>query len=182
MSRIGKQPVTVPQGVRVVQQENRLSVTGPRGVLECVLHGHVTITQQDGTLQVSVVDSEDKRDRSLWGLWQRLISNMVKGVSEGFEKKLELQGVGYRVAPSAKGLTLNIGFSHSVEFELPLGVQALVEKNIIILKGIDKQLIGETAARIRALRKPEPYKGKGIRYVGEVVRRKAGKAGKAGAK
>lgn len=182
MSRIGKQPVLLPSGVTMSYESNRVRVSGLRGTLESAVHPHVAISQDGNTLSVSVVNPDEKQDRSLWGLWQRLLSNMVKGVSVGFEKQLELQGVGYRVSSSAKGLMLNIGFSHSVEFELPPGVQATVEKNIITLKGIDKQLVGETAARIRALRKPEPYKGKGIRYVGEAVRRKAGKAGKAGAK
>lgn len=182
MSRIGKQPIDIPSGVSIAISDKHINVKGPKGSLDAVLHAAVSIAQTDSSLGVTVTDPTNKDHRALWGLWQRLVTNMVQGVSKGFEKKLELQGVGYRVAASGKGLTLNLGYSHPIEVALPQGVEAAVEKNTITLKGIDKQLIGQTAARIRALRKPEPYKGKGIRYVGEVVRKKAGKAGKAGAK
>ncbi|MEK7649272.1 MAG: 50S ribosomal protein L6 [Patescibacteria group bacterium] len=182
MSRVGKQPIEVPSGVTAVISDGHVSIKGPKGTLDATLHPVVRVAQTDSSLQVTVADPTDKDHRALWGLWQRLIANMVEGVSKGFEKKLELQGVGYRVATSDKGLVLNLGYSHPVEMPLPAGIEVLVEKNTIILKGIDKQLVGQTAARIRSLRKPEPYKGKGIRYAGEVVRMKAGKAGKAGAK
>lgn len=182
MSRIGKQPVILPAGVTVHIALPVVRVSGPKGTLELSVHSAVRVQQDDANLSVSVQDPTNKDHRALWGLWQRLLLNMVQGVSKGFEKKLEIQGVGYRVAQNGPALALNLGYSHPIEFPLPTGIEASIEKNIITLKGIDKQLVGETAARIRSLRKPEPYKGKGIRYVGEVVRRKAGKAGKAGAK
>lgn len=182
MSRIGKQPITVPSGVEVQIKESDISVKGPKGTLSQRLHDHVSVKFADGVVVVSVTDEQNKDDRALWGLFQRLINNMVVGVTKGFDKKLEINGVGYKAALSAKGLTLSLGYSHPVDFPLPQGVQAVVEKNTITLSGIDKQQVGEVAARIRALRKPEPYKGKGIKYSDEVIRRKAGKAAKAGAK
>lgn len=182
MSRIGKQPITIPSGVSAQEMDHVLTVKGPKGTLSQKLHDHVTVTSENGTLFIRVLNAEDKSDRALWGLFQRLISNMVTGVTKGFEKKLELNGVGYKVAAVGTSLNLSLGFSHPVTFQLPEGISATIEKNVITLSGIDKQLLGETAARIRALRKPEPYKGKGIKYVDEVIRRKAGKAAKAGAK
>jgi len=182
MSRIGKQPVEIPPGVSLQIDGAHIRVNGPKGTLEANLHPAVRIVQTDGIASVTVVQPDDKDQRALWGLWQRLVFNMVYGVSKGFEKKLELHGVGYRVAANGTTLTLTIGYSHPIDFFLPAGIEASVEKNTITIKGIDKQCVGETAARIRSLRKPEPYKGKGIRYADEVVRRKAGKAGKAGAK
>lgn len=182
MSRIGKQPIEIPSGVSVLITDSHVNVRGPKGTLDANVHPAVHITQNENIASVAVQDPTSKDHRALWGLWQRLLQNMVHGVSKGFEKKLELQGVGYRVAVNGKALTLNLGYSHPIDFPLPAGIEASVEKNTITLKGIDKQLVGEIAARIRSLRKPEPYKGKGIRYADEVVRRKAGKAGKAGAK
>lgn len=182
MSRIGKQPIEIPSGVSLEINDARVRVKGPKGSLEAQVHPSVRVSQSENTASVTVLDPTDKDHRALWGLWQRLLQNMVQGVSKGFEKKLELQGVGYRVALNGNKLTLNLGYSHPIDFPLPSGIEGSVEKNTITLKGVDKQLIGETAARIRSLRKPEPYKGKGIRYVGEVIRMKAGKAGKAGAK
>lgn len=182
MSRIGKQPIQIPPGVTVSVNGNHCSVRGPKGELAWVLHPHAHITTEEKTLHIQVRDPKDIFDRSLWGLSQRLIANMITGVTEGFEKKLELNGVGYKVAVSGATVTLHLGFSHPIEFTLPKGIEAKVEKNTLTISGIDKQLVGETAARIRAFRKPEPYKGKGIRYVDEVIRKKAGKAAKAGAK
>lgn len=182
MSRIGKQSITVPSGVEVAVRERDVSVKGPKGALTQSLHEHVSVSVDNGAIQITVADVDNKSDRALWGLFQRLVSNMVTGVTKGFEKKLELNGVGYKVAVSGTALNLSLGFSHPVVFQLPDGVSASVEKNVITLLGIDKQLVGETAARIRSLRKPEPYKGKGIKYIDEVIRRKAGKAAKAGAK
>lgn len=182
MSRIGKQPITIPSGVSAQENDHVLTVKGPKGTLVQKLHDHVTVTSENGTFSIRVLNAEDKSDRALWGLFQRLISNMVTGVTKGFEKKLELNGVGYKVAAVGTSLNLSLGFSHPVTFQLPEGISAAIEKNVITLSGIDKQLLGETAARIRALRKPEPYKGKGIKYLDEVIRRKAGKAAKAGAK
>ncbi len=182
MSRIGKQLITLPAGVEVTIALPIVSVKGPKGTLQQLLHSHVSLSKDDDILRVHVKDEKNVFDRGLWGLSQRLIQNMVTGVTKGFEKQLELHGVGYKVVLSGDGLTLNLGFSHPIQCILPAGIEAKVEKNVITLSGIDKQLIGETAAYIRSFRKPEPYKGKGIRYVGEVIRMKAGKAAKAGAK
>lgn len=182
MSRIGKQIINIPSSVEVSLQLPIIQIKGPKGILELNLHPHILITQESDGLHVDVKERSNGDDRALWGLFQRLIQNMVIGVMKGFEKQLELNGVGYKVALNGKTLTLNLGFSHPINYELPQGIDAKVEKNIITLSGIDKQLVGETAAQIRSFRKPEPYKGKGIRYVGEVVRMKAGKAAKAGAK
>ncbi len=180
MSRIGKKPVIIPEKVEVTINDGLVKVKGPKGELKQIGHPLVTATIEDGQVLVTVKDSEDKRQRALWGLYQRLISNMVIGVTEGYEKRLEMVGIGYKGQAQGNKLILNVAFSHPVEFILPEGVSGVFEKNTIILNSIDKQLLGETAARIRRIRKPEPYKGKGIRYVGEVVRRKAGK--KVGAK
>lgn len=155
---------------------------GPKGALETAIHPHVTVRQEENTLYVTVANPSDTSDRALWGLSQRLIANMVTGVTAGFEKSLEVNGVGFKVALSGNTLNLSLGFSHPVIFELPKGIEAKVEKNVITISGTDKQLVGETAARIRALKKPEPYKGKGIKYTDEVIRRKATKAAKAGGK
>ncbi len=182
MSRIGKQPIVIPSGVDVALTGSSLVVKGPKGELRRVIHSDVLVVLKDGVLEVNVKDASEKPQRSLWGLFQRLISNMITGVTKGYEKQLELQGVGFRASVAGRTLTLNVGFSHPVDFPLPTGIEAKVEKNIITLSGIDKELLGEAAAQIRQVRKPEPYKGKGIRYVGEVVRKKAGKAAKAGAK
>ncbi|MEK7619533.1 MAG: 50S ribosomal protein L6 [Patescibacteria group bacterium] len=182
MSRIGKQPIAIPQGVTVDLLEEGVQVKGPKGSILISIHPHVRVAVNGSVMTVTVLDPEEKGDRSLWGLMNRLLANGVIGVTKGFEKKLELNGVGYKVALSQKGLTLSLGFSHPVEFILPEGITAVVEKNTVTLSGIDKQQVGEIAARVRSLRKPEPYKGKGIKYADEVIRRKAGKAAKAGAK
>ncbi|MBI2645218.1 50S ribosomal protein L6 [Candidatus Uhrbacteria bacterium] len=182
MSRIGKQPIIIPAGVDVRIADGTISVHGPKGTLVQNIHPEITVTQEDSVLHVHVTDPEQKDHRALWGLFQRLISNMVIGVTQGFEKKLEVNGIGYKVAISGKKLVLHLGFSHPVDVILPDGVEGKIEKNVIVLSSIDKQLVGEIAAHIRKLRKPEPYKGKGIKYIDEVIRRKAGKAGKAGAK
>jgi len=182
MSRIGKQPIILPVGVDASQKDGSVIIRGPKGTLTQKLHDVVMVTQDSNTLHVTVKDPEIKDHRALWGLFQRLISNMVVGVTKGFEKKLEVNGVGYKVAISGKKLTLHLGFSHPIDVILPDSVSGNIEKNVITLYSIDKQCVGEIAAHIRKLRKPEPYKGKGIKYIDEVVRRKAGKAGKAGAK
>jgi len=175
MSRIGKQQIEIPQSVEVKIEDGIIIVKGPRGELQLKLHPLVKLRKEDNYLKVEVENSEEKSSKALWGTFQRLVSNMIIGVRQGFEKKLELIGIGYRAEVRDRKLILNIGFSHPVEFPLPQGIEAKAEKNIITLSGIDKQLVGETAAQIRRLRKPEPYKGTGIRYVGEVVRKKAGK-------
>jgi len=182
MSRIGKQPILIPAGVDVTIENGVITVKGAKGMLTQKIHPVVTVTKNDSLLHVNVADPEQKDHRALWGLFQRLIANMVAGVTKGFEKQLEVNGVGYKVALSGKKLTLHLGFSHPIDIMLPDGVDDKIEKNVITLSSIDKQLVGEIAAHIRKLRKPEPYKGKGIKYVDEVIRRKAGKAGKAGAK
>lgn len=182
MSRIGKQLIPIPSGVQAECSEQSIRITGPKGTLSLDLHPAVRCAQNDSALSVSVKNPDEKNQRALWGLSQRLISNMVHGVTAGFSKQLEVNGVGFKVALSGSALTMALGFSHPIVFQLPAGIQGTVEKNMITLSGIDKQLVGETAARIRALKKPEPYKGKGIKYVSETIRRKAGKAGKAGGK
>jgi large subunit ribosomal protein L6 len=182
MSRIGKLPVAVPSGVNIEVQESLVKVKGPKGELEQHILEHVTV-KLDG-MQLFVERKSDGKDgRSAHGLTRTLISNMVEGVTKGFRKSLELQGVGYRVAKAGSNLNLTLGYSHPVTYEPPAGISFAVEgTNKIHVEGIDKQKVGQVAAEIRDLRPPEPYKGKGIRYDGEVVRKKMGKAGKASKK
>jgi len=175
MSRIGKKPIFIPEDVKIRTEDNVIYVNGPKGELKQSLPDFVKIEIKDNQLNVSVEYPEDKKQRACWGTFNVLILNMIQGVTRGFEKRLELVGVGYRAKISDNKIILNIGFSHQVEFVFPEGIKASVEQNIIVIQGIDKQLVGETAAQIRKLKKPEPYKGKGIRYVDEVVRRKSGK-------
>ena len=179
MSRIGKQPIPVSPDVTVTINDHHVSIKGPKGTLEAETHPHVNLKNEDGHLTVSVAKPDNQDDRALWGLWRMLVSNMVEGVTKGFEKKLEINGVGYKAAAAGQKLTLNLGFSHAIEFEVPTGVTATVDKNVVTVAGIDKQLVGATAAKIRSFKKPEPYKGKGIKYSDEVIRRKAGKVVKA---
>jgi large subunit ribosomal protein L6 len=175
MSRIGRQPITVPAGVIVSVDPGRVTVSGPRGELRAVVPQRMKIDQEDGTITVTR-PTERGEDRALHGLTRTLVANMVEGVTNGFEKRLEIQGVGYRAAMSGTNLELQVGYSHPVritprqgiEFEVPAPTQ-------VVVRGIDKQLVGQTAAEIRKVRPPEPYKGKGIRYEGEFVRRKVGK-------
>jgi large subunit ribosomal protein L6 len=179
MSRIGKMPISIPSGVEVQIDGTEVTVKGPKGTLSHTLAGGISVEQgEDGSLQVARPD--DERDsRALHGLSRTLVANMVTGVTEGFEKKLEIVGVGYRVQAKGPNLEFALGFSHPVVVTAPDGITFAVESPTkFTVQGIDKQQVGETAARIRKLRKPEPYKGKGIRYAGERVRRKAGKAGK----
>lgn len=181
MSRIGKKPLTIPEQVTfAIEAGNVVRVKGPKGELTRTFHPHVTFSLQGNVCTVTVQDEENIQDRALWGLSRRLAANMIEGVTKGYEKKLEMIGVGYRAAAAGQKLTLQVGFSHPVEFILPKGITASVEKNTFItLSGSDREVLGNTAARIRAVRKPEPYKGKGIKYAGEVIRRKLGKAAKA---
>lgn len=179
MSRIGKKPITIPSNVTATIESDTVKVKGPKGEDVLHLHPHVRIRQEDGALSVSVAHPDEKQDRALWGLYRALLANMVKGVAHGFEKKLEMVGVGYKAAVQGKKIVLEVGFSHPVELSLPEEIAATVEKNVITISGISKEKVGQFAAAIRAIRKPEPYKGKGIKYVGEVIRRKAGKAAKA---
>lgn len=182
MSRIGKQPIEIPAGVELKLDDRMVTVKGPKGTLKQLLHSHVTLTVEGTTACVTVNDPINPDDHALWGLFNRLIGNMVIGTTKGFEKALEVNGVGYKVAVNGRALDLSLGFSHPINFPLPEGIDAKVEKNVITISGSDKQVVGEIAAQIRRLRKPEPYKGKGIKYVGEVIRRKAGKAAKAAGK
>ena len=175
MSRLGKLPIELPTGTEAKLQDDFIVIKGPKGELKQKTHPLVQIKLVDKQVQVDVQDKEDKTSRAMWGLYRMLIQNMVDGVNKEFEKKMEINGVGYRASSAGKILTLNVGYSHPVDFNIPEGISAAVEKNIITISGIDKQLVGETAARIRKVRKPEPYKGKGIKYVDEVIRRKAGK-------
>lgn len=175
MSRIGKLPITIPSGVTVTVTGSDVSVKGPHGELRRTLHPHAHLLIEGQVLQVTVDNPADRKDRSLWGLSRMLLANMVRGVAEGFSKGLEVHGVGYRVSVQGRKVILNLGYSHPIEFPLPTGVEAKAEQNILTLTSANNELLGETAARIRSFRKPEPYKGKGVRYVGETVRRKAGK-------
>lgn len=176
MSRLGRLPIELPAGTQAKIEDGFIIVKGPKGGLKEKLHNLVKIEVDSKEIRVSVHNQETKKEKALWGVFRSLINNMVIGVNRGFEKKLEMNGVGYRASLTGQKLVLNVGYSHPVEFTLPEGIKAAVEDNIITISGIDKQLVGETAAQIRKTRKPEPYKGKGIRYIDEVVRRKAGKA------
>jgi large subunit ribosomal protein L6 len=186
MSRIGKLPIETPTGVTIeVKGENVVHVKGPKGELSQAIHPRIKVVI-DGKILTVNRQSDSKEDKSLHGLSRTLIANMVEGVTKGFEKKLEIQGVGYKAkANGSNKITLNLGFSHPIEYKAPEGTIFDMDKdrkNTIIVSGINKQTVGEVAAKIRSYRKPEPYKGKGIRYVGEYVARKAGKAAGAGAK
>lgn len=178
MSRIGKRAIPLPDKVTVTIEGQTVAVKGPKGELSRVLPSGVFVEQEEKTLKVNRVnDSRTARERH--GLCRTLVSNMVEGVSQGYTRRLEIQGVGYRAAVQGQKLVLSMGYSHPVEMDPPDGIQFAVENNTnVIVTGIDKELVGNTAARIRAVRPPEPYKGKGIRYAGEQVRRKAGKTGK----
>lgn len=176
MSRIGKNPITIPSGVEVKLTDNVIEVKGPKGSLKEKLHPLVSVELKDNIAQIKIKDETDKSQRALWGLFGSLVRNMITGVTEGFSKKLEINGVGMKYAVSGKKVILNVGFSHPVEFAIPEGVSIAVEANIMTISGIDKQLVGETAAQIRRIKKIEPYKGKGIRYVGELFVKKAGKS------
>lgn len=175
MSRIGKQPINIPEGVEIKIDQDKINVKGPKGELSQDVHRLVKVEQKENELIVSVKNPAEKFQKSLWGLFRRLIANMVAGVTDGFSKQLEVNGVGYKAEVKGDVLHLQLGYSHPIEYKIPEGTEIGVEKNIITVAGIDKQLIGQTAAEIRSLRKPEPYKGKGIKYVDEIIRRKVGK-------
>ncbi|HEX2089592.1 MAG TPA: 50S ribosomal protein L6 [Actinomycetota bacterium] len=178
MSRIGKQPISIPSGVEVNVEGGRVSVKGPRGTLEQTFHPDLRIVLEDSTVRVER-PSDERLHRSLHGLTRSLIANMVEGVTKGFEKRLEIIGVGYRATLKGSDLEIAAGYSHPVPFKAPPGIEFEVPAPTrIVVRGIDKQLVGEVAAEIRKIRKPEPYKGKGIRYEGEEVKKKAGKAAK----
>ena len=178
MSRIGRMPIAIPAGVTVeVAENNKVTVKGPKGTLERVLPEGMDIKEENGQIVVSR-PNDLKKMKSFHGLTRTLINNMVVGVTSGYEKKLEVNGVGYRASKSGKVLTLNLGYSHPVEMMDPEGLEAVVDGNKITVKGIDKEKVGQYAAEIRDKRRPEPYKGKGIKYETEVIRRKVGKTGK----
>ena len=177
MSRIGKLPVDVPSGVTITIDPDTITVAGSKGTLKQFTMPGVTVVQE-GSQIVVTRENDEPKNRAKHGLMRTLVSNMVTGVSTGFTKQLEINGVGYRVALAGNTLKMNLGFSHEVVFTLPVGVTATVESNVITIAGFDKQQVGQVAAEIRALKKPEPYKGKGIKYVGERIIRKSGKSGK----
>ena len=178
MSRIGRMPIAVPAGVTVdIAENNKVTVKGPKGTLERVLPSEMTI-KKEGEEIIVTRPSDLKKMKSLHGLTRTLINNMVVGVTDGYTKELEVNGVGYRASKSGNKLTLNLGYSHPVEMIDPEGIESTVDGNKIIVKGIDKEKVGQYAAEIRDKRRPEPYKGKGIKYADEVIRRKVGKTGK----
>ena len=177
MSRIGKRPVEIPNGVTVEVQENTVAVKGPKGELRRTLPQEMAVVLENGTVLVSR-PSDEKRHKALHGLSRTLVANMVEGVSKGFVKVLEIQGVGYKAEAKPYGVNLIVGYSHPVKYEAPKGIKISVENNTVVkIEGADKELVGQVAAELRSVRPPEPYKGKGIRYQGEQVRRKAGKTG-----
>jgi large subunit ribosomal protein L6 len=176
MSRLGKLPIKIPTDVQVKLEGDLLTVKGPKGELKRNIISKIAVEIGEGELHVNIINPKNKRENALWGLYWNLVKNMVIGVKEGFQKKLEINGVGFKVAGGGKKLTFNVGFSHPVIFELPEGLDSKVEENVITVSSIDKELLGQIANKIRNIKKPEPYKGKGIKYVGEVIRRKEGKA------
>jgi large subunit ribosomal protein L6 len=177
MSRIGKQPITIPSGVSVTVDSDKVTVSGTKGNLEQTALPGITISQAEGFINVTR-QNDEAINRARHGLMRSLVANMVTGVSQGFEKKLEINGVGYRVAAQGTDLKFNLGFSHDVIYKVPAGINVAIEQNVLTVSGISKQQVGQVAAEIRALKKPEPYKGKGIKYVDERIIRKSGKSGK----
>jgi large subunit ribosomal protein L6 len=179
MSRVGKKPLVIPEKVEARVDGDVVIVKGPKGELKQKIHPSITIEVKDKNIIITVLEPGIKSNNALWGLFGSLVKNMIIGVTTGYEKKLEINGVGFKAAVVGTKLQMSLGFSHQVEYNIPAGITAKVEKNVITISGADKQVVGEVAAEIRDLKKPEPYKGTGIRYAGEVVRIKAGKAAKA---
>lgn len=177
MSRVGKQPIALPSGVTITVDPDTITVAGSKGTLTQFTLPGITV-KQEGDQVLVTRENDEPQNRAKHGLMRSLVNNMIMGVSQGFSKKLEINGVGFRVALAGQDLKMNLGFSHEVVYNLPQGVQATVEQNTITISGINKQQVGQVAAEIRALKKPEPYKGKGIKYVGERIIRKSGKSGK----
>ena len=175
MSRVGKRPIQIPDNVNIAYDSHRLKVKGPKGELSRVIHADMDLDVKDGFINV-IPSGRMKRGRAIQGLTRSLIANMIIGVTEGFQRVLEVNGVGYRAELKSNVLTLSLGFSHPVTYKLPEGISASADKNRIVLSGIDKELLGATAATIRKFRGPEPYKGKGIKYVEEHIKRKVGKS------
>lgn len=177
MSRIGKKPIPVPKDVTVQLSGNTVTVKGPKGELSRAIHPLLKVAMENGTVTVAR-PGDEQQHKALHGLSRTLVANMIEGVSKGFEKVLEIQGVGYKAEANPKGVNLSLGFSHPVSYPAPAGIKIAVENNTVVkISGANKELVGQVAAELRALRPPEPYKGKGIRYQGERVRRKAGKTG-----
>ena len=177
MSRVGKKPIITPEGVEIQLDGEMLTVRGPKGELRRLIHQRVKVQIDDSRISLSISD-DSKKSRSLFGLFRTLIDNMVVGVTEGFQRTLEISGVGYRVEVSGNNLVLNLGYSNPITYDIPKGVNAQIDqRNKIILSGIDKELLGATAAKLRSMRAPEPYKGKGVKYLEERIKRKAGKTG-----
>jgi len=181
MSKIGKKLIEIPENVKIEIKDKEVIVKGPKGELKVPIFDGFSLELVDNTLKVIPPLKLKKITPAFWGTERALIANAIIGVCEGFEKKLEIEGVGYRANVEGKNLVLNLGFSHPIKFEIPEGISISADKNLITVSGIDKQLVGETAAKIRLLKKPEPYKGKGIHYLGEHIRRKAGKKASSGA-
>lgn len=175
MSKIGKKPIEIPDNVKIELKDSEVSIKGPKGELKVPVFSGFKLYFDEKYLKVVPPEDNKKKTPAFWGTLRALIANAVKGVVDGYEKKLEIEGIGYRANIEGKFLILNLGFSHPIRYEIPDGIQIAVEKNIITVSGIDKQLVGQVAAKIRSFREPEPYKGKGIHYVGEYIRRKAGK-------
>ncbi len=176
MSRLGKLPIKLPAGVQVTTNDQTIVFKGPKGELKIAQNKSISVKVENNELIIAPYDRASKNASAMWGLVWSLARNSVIGVSTGFTKKLEINGVGYRAAAVPGKLNMSLGFSHPIEFKLPVGITAIVEGNAITLSGADKAVVGETAAQIRKIRKPEPYKGKGIKYSDEIIRRKAGKA------
>ncbi len=177
MSRIGKLPVAIPKGVTVTVAGSRVTVKGPKGELHRTMHGDIGVTVEGETVVVSR-PSDEANHKALHGLSRTLIANMVEGVTKGYSKQLEITGVGYKAEPKPYGLVLSLGFSHPIEYRAPAGIKLTApQPTQVVIEGADKEMVGQVAAELRSLRPPEPYKGKGIKYAGEVIRRKAGKAG-----
>ena len=178
MSRVGRKPIAIPKGVNITIGKDQVAVKGPKGELKRPLPTGVALKASATELLVERAD-DSRPNRAKHGMVRAIVANMVKGVSEGFERKLEINGVGYRAEVAGQKLNMALGFSHPVAFELPKGISAKVDKNLVILSGIDREQLGETASKIRGIRPPEPYKGKGIKYLEEVIHRKVGKTGAA---
>ncbi|RJP83500.1 MAG: 50S ribosomal protein L6 [Desulfobacteraceae bacterium] len=176
MSRVGKKPVTIPAKVKIQYKDRIITVTGEKGSLTSTVHPAIDLAIDDKIIQVTM-EKETRNNMALQGMVRSIVDNMLVGVSKGFEKSLEINGLGYRAEVKGNSIVFNLGYSHPIDFKLPEGVAASVEKSTVKLSGIDKQLIGQTAATIRKLRPPEPYKGKGIKYTAEQIQRKAGKTG-----
>jgi len=175
MSKIGKQPIQIPEGVNIEIKGNEISIEGPKGKLIKTFPPEISIEKEGNQISVKFKGSRDKKKKALWGTWQRCIKNAIEGVNKGFEEELKIEGVGWRGEIKGEKLVLKVGFSHLVEISPPEGIKLSIEKNIIKISGIDKEKVGNIAAKIRGVKPPEPYKGKGIRYINEVIRKKAGK-------